>query len=120
MDFSVLRTLGLGQACFKQLMSMMSATDLLVPKIEAVHQDAEADKLVLPGFTLDVTILPESSLLSLQKVMSFFTIKNLFVNAILSIPDCLTPSLKYLALCSGLRLSDYTSLATTLENGFGS
>ncbi|KAF8929430.1 hypothetical protein BGZ52_002242, partial [Haplosporangium bisporale] len=78
LDFSLLETLDVGAFIAEQIILETHAMDLFVSKIEAVHKEKATAKLVLPTFTLDITILSKHSLVGVQKILSLCSVVDLY------------------------------------------
>lgn len=78
LDFSLLEILDVGTFSLNQIL-VTNAMDLFVSKIEAAHKEKETAKLLLPAFTLDITILKEHSLVGVQKILSLCSVVELCV-----------------------------------------
>lgn len=78
LDFSLLETLDIGAFISDQTFLATHSMDLFVSKIEAAHKEKATAKLVLPTFTLDITILSDHSLVGVQKILSLCSVVELY------------------------------------------
>lgn len=80
LDSSPLRTLDIGWCSMSQLLSAKHSTDIFCSRMNTVDEKgAEADRLVLPGFTLDVAALTEQGLVNAQKLMRGSTVREFHI-----------------------------------------
>ncbi|KFH74192.1 hypothetical protein MVEG_01405 [Podila verticillata NRRL 6337] len=77
LDSSPLKTLDMGWCSMNQLLSAKYSVDLFCSRIS--EKGADATRLVLPGFTLDVAALTEQGLVNAQKLMRGCTIRELHI-----------------------------------------
>lgn len=77
LDSSPLKILDMGWCSMNQLLSAKYPTDIFCSRIN--EKGAEAARLDLPGFTLDVAALTEQGLVNTQKLMRGCTIRELHI-----------------------------------------